>query len=45
MDFSFCVVSLMILLAGVFWLWGADYLERDTALASTRIASAPDPTA
>lgn len=43
-DFSFCLVSLMILLAGVFWLWGAKYLERDTALAPTRIGSSrPDP--
>ncbi len=40
-DFSFCVVSIMILLAGVFWLWGAKYLERDTALAPTRTASPP----
>jgi MFS family permease len=36
MDFSFFVVSLLILLAGVIWLWGARYLERDTALAPTR---------
>ena len=40
-DVSFCVVSLTILLAGVFWLWGAKYLERDTALAPTRTASPP----
>jgi MFS transporter, Spinster family, sphingosine-1-phosphate transporter len=45
-DFSFCVVSLMILLAGVLWLWGAKYLERDTALAPTRTVSpAPEPEA
>jgi hypothetical protein len=29
----------MILLAAVFWLWGARYLERDTALAPTRGAN------
>jgi MFS family permease len=39
MDFSFCVVSLAIGLAAVFWLWGARYLERDTALAPTRGAA------
>jgi MFS family permease len=39
MDFSFCIVSVMILLAAVFWLWGARYLERDTALAPTRGAT------
>ncbi|HVS36804.1 MAG TPA: hypothetical protein VMS17_14685, partial [Gemmataceae bacterium] len=41
MDFSFCIVSLMILLAGVFWLWGAKYLKRDTELAPTRTAQPP----
>jgi len=39
LDFSFFVVSLMIAAAGVFWLWGARHLERDTALAPTRVAS------
>ena len=42
-DASFCVVSLMILLAGIFWLLGAKHLQRDTALAPTRIAPPPDP--
>jgi len=44
MDFSFLVVSAMILLSGVLWLWGARYLERDTALAPTRGATLPAPT-
>jgi hypothetical protein len=38
MDFGFAVVSVMVLAAGLFWLWGARYLERDTALAPTRVA-------
>jgi MFS family permease len=45
MDFSFCVVSLAIGLAAVFWLWGARYLERDTALAPTRGAADAAPSA
>lgn len=36
MDFAFQVVSVMILLGGLIWLWGAHYLERDTALAGTQ---------
>ena len=39
LDFSFFIVSLTIGAAAVFWLWGARYLERDTALAPTRVAS------
>lgn len=39
LDFSFIVVSLTIAAAGVFWLWGARYLVRDTALAPMRVAS------
>ncbi len=39
---GFVVVSAMILLGGVFWLWGARYLERDTQLAPARLGpSAP----
>jgi hypothetical protein len=38
MDFGFAVVSVMILAAGVLWLWGARHLQRDTALAPTRVA-------
>jgi hypothetical protein len=37
MDAAFSAVSLIILLGGGFWLWGARYLERDTALAASRI--------
>jgi MFS family permease len=29
-EFSFQVVSLMVLVGGIFWLWGAVYLKRDT---------------
>jgi predicted MFS family arabinose efflux permease len=38
-DFSFIVVSAAILLAGLLWLWGARYLERDTELAAKRLGS------
>lgn len=34
---SFLVVSGAVLIGGVFWLWGARYLERDTRLAPTRL--------
>jgi MFS family permease len=37
---GFLVVSFMILLGGLFWLWGARYLERDTILAPTRLEPA-----
>jgi MFS family permease len=33
------LVSLVILVGGGLWLWGARYLARDTALAPTRLAS------
>jgi len=39
MSIAFLVVSGMIFLGGLFWLWGARYLERDTALAPTRLAA------
>ena len=32
MDVAFFVVSFAILVAGVFWLWGARFLARDTAV-------------
>jgi MFS family permease len=35
---SFIVVSIAVLVGGVFWLWGARHLERDTKLAATRLA-------
>src|SRR5262249_2994099 len=34
---SFLVVSFAVLAGGLLWLWGARYLERDTALAPTRL--------
>jgi hypothetical protein len=34
---AFVVVSVMVLIGGVLWLWGAHYLERDTELAPTRL--------
>ena len=37
MNTAFLVVSGMILLSGLLWLWGARYLQRDTELAPTRI--------
>jgi len=37
MDAAFVVISLMTLVGGVLWLWGARYLARDTALAPTRL--------
>jgi MFS family permease len=35
---GFLVVSGMIFVAGLLWLWGARYLERDAALAVKRLA-------
>ncbi len=37
MNAGFMVVSVMILLAGVLWLWGARFLAADTARASTSL--------
>lgn len=37
MTAAFLPVSGMILLGGVLWLWGAQYLDRDTELAPTRL--------
>jgi MFS family permease len=34
---SFLIVGLAFLIAGVFWLWGARYLARDTELAPKRL--------
>jgi MFS family permease len=36
---GFVVVSLMMLVGGLLWLWGTHYLGRDTALAPTRLAN------
>ena len=38
---GFVVVSLFMLLGGVFWLWGARHLEADTAAVSQSTAPAP----
>ena len=37
MDVAFGVVSVVVLAGGVFWMMGVKHLERDTALAPTRI--------
>jgi MFS family permease len=37
LDNGFFLVSTMMLAAGLFWLWGSRYLERDTALAPLRL--------
>ncbi|MBV9126223.1 MAG: MFS transporter, partial [Planctomycetes bacterium] len=37
---AFAVVSAIILVGGVLWLWGARYLQRDTQLAPTRLGPA-----
>jgi MFS family permease len=37
MNAGFLAIAVSILLSGLFWLWGARYLDRDTALAPTRI--------
>jgi MFS transporter, Spinster family, sphingosine-1-phosphate transporter len=34
---GFAVVSALMLVGGLFWLWGARHLERDTRLAPTRL--------
>jgi hypothetical protein len=34
---GFLVVSLLMLVGGLLWLWGTRYLEKDTALAPTRM--------
>jgi MFS family permease len=37
MTFAFGVVSVLMLLGGLLWLWGVVYLKRDTELAPTRV--------
>jgi predicted MFS family arabinose efflux permease len=34
MDAAFTIVAVMMVAGGLFWLWGAKYLERDTAVAA-----------
>jgi MFS family permease len=36
-DRAFGIVSVIVLVGGVLWLWGVPYLGRDTALAPTRL--------
>jgi MFS family permease len=38
MDFSFTCTAMLLLLAGVFWLWGAQYLGEDTKNALHPVA-------
>ncbi|HTU90493.1 MAG TPA: MFS transporter [Gemmataceae bacterium] len=45
LSWAFGFVSIMVLIGGILWLWGTKYLERDTALAPTRLdAPTPDST-
>lgn len=37
LEVGFAVVSAMVLVGGLLWLWGARYLERDTQLALSRL--------
>jgi MFS family permease len=37
LSWAFGFVSIMVLIGGILWLWGAKYLERDTMLAPTRL--------
>jgi MFS transporter, Spinster family, sphingosine-1-phosphate transporter len=37
LSWSFAFVSITVLIGGILWLWGARYLERDTALAPHRL--------
>jgi hypothetical protein len=34
---GFLFVSILMMVGGLLWLWGTRYLEKDTALAPTRI--------
>jgi MFS family permease len=37
LSWAFGFVSITVLIGGILWLWGTKYLERDTALAPTRL--------
>jgi MFS family permease len=39
LNWSFGFVSVTVLIGGILWLWGAKYLERDTALAPHRLGN------
>jgi MFS family permease len=41
-DFSFCLVTGMVVLSAALWLWGVRYLDRDTRRAAA-LAAAPEP--
>jgi MFS transporter, Spinster family, sphingosine-1-phosphate transporter len=43
LDPAFQFVSILVLVGGVLWIWGARYLERDTALAPHRLEQASNP--
>jgi hypothetical protein len=42
LSWAFGFVSVMVLIGGILWLWGAKHLERDTLLAPTRLAHQPE---
>lgn len=39
---GFGVVSILMLVGGVFWIWGSFHLQRDTELAPTRLRVLPE---
>jgi MFS family permease len=39
---GFFVLAVMTLVGGMLWVWGARYLDRDTALAPTRLRAEPE---
>lgn len=39
MNVAFFIVSISILFAGVFWIWGARYLEKDTAAVENTVST------
>jgi MFS family permease len=41
LEVAFRVVSVMVLIGGLLWLWGMRYLGRDTELAPHRLAATP----
>jgi MFS family permease len=43
MNVAFLCVSAMVFLGGLLWLWGARYLERDTARAPTLLDASHTP--
>ncbi|HZL37144.1 MAG TPA: MFS transporter [Tepidisphaeraceae bacterium] len=44
-DAAFIMVATVMALAGVLWLWGCSYLQRDTELAPRRLGAAAEPQA